>query len=425
MFCACKNESEAKPNENICPICMGHPGTLPTVNQEAIQMAMKAALALNCEILHFTKFDRKNYFYPDLTKGYQISQYDQPIAVNGWLKIQNSRFKITRVHLEEDTGKLIHKDADTLVDFNRSGVPLIEIVTEPVFENASDVKQFLEELHTLVRFLDISDADMEKGTMRMEPNISLYSLKDSNSKLKDRLPKYKVEVKNINSFRFVRQAIEYEIKRQTEILKKGETPRQETRGFVEKTASTVAQRSKEEAQDYRYFPEPDIPPISFTEDEIDKIPIPELPQQKMVRFVSKLTIKPKDAFILTREKKLSEYFENVCLKIKKNAEKAQFEIQDVNQKVANLIINKKISSSLEEDEFVKRAISMLQPSVVDGKLLDATINRLIITHKKVVEEYKAGKKNALMFLVGACMRELKGKANAKDIIERLKKKILV
>ncbi|MEK7078921.1 MAG: Asp-tRNA(Asn)/Glu-tRNA(Gln) amidotransferase subunit GatB, partial [Patescibacteria group bacterium] len=326
MFCQCKiNQFDAEPNSHVCPVCLGLPGALPVPNKKAIEWTIKIGQALNCTINKHTKFDRKHYSYADLPKGYQISQYDEPIAVNGKLKIFNKEylmsnttnsqspisntqlpklkeFRIHRVHLEEDTGKLIHKGSDTLIDFNRSGTPLVEIVTEADFTSSDDVKMFLEELHTIIRYLDVSDADMEKGTMRMEPNISVREVtnnKSTNPQIhKFELPKYKVEVKNINSFNFVKRAIDYEVERHIVLLEKGETPIQETRGWDSNHNKTYSQRTKEDAHDYRYFPEPDIPPFEFSDEYIESIKktLVELPRQKMERYIEVYKLKPMDAY---------------------------------------------------------------------------------------------------------------------------------
>ncbi len=431
MFCQCPADYFGKPaNSQVCPVCLGLPGALPVPNKKAIEWTILLGKALNCKINRFSRFDRKHYFYPDLPKGYQISQYDEPIAVEGRLSIidyqfsQKKEFRIRRVHLEEDTGKLIHKEKETLVDFNRSGVPLVEIVTEPDFDNADEVKRFLEELQVIIRYLGISDADMEKGSMRLEPNISIMKYERHNTKHK-KLPNYKVEIKNINSFRFVKQAIEYEIERQINILKKGEMPIQETRGFDEKKEATYSQRTKEEADDYRYFPEPDIPPMVFSQEYIRKIEeqLPELPQQKVDRYVRKLGLRYQDAFILTRNRRVAGYFESVNEKLKIKSEKLQLKIKNLEQTVANFIINRKISTDLSEVDFIEKIIQVLKPKEIDEKTLNTSINRIIEVNKKAVEDYRKGKKNALMFLVGQVMKEMKGKVEAKKIIKILKEKL--
>jgi aspartyl-tRNA(Asn)/glutamyl-tRNA(Gln) amidotransferase subunit B len=432
MFCQCSASYFGKPaNTQVCPVCLGMPGALPVANKKAIEWTILIGKALNCQINSFSKFDRKHYFYPDLPKGYQISQYDEPIASHGWVEIAykdqaknaliKKIFRIRRVHLEEDTGKLIHSKNGTLIDFNRSGVPLVEIVTEPDFDNSDDVKRFLEELQVIIRYLGVSDADMEKGTMRMEPNISLRYQK---SKIKNqKLPNYKVEVKNINSFRFVKQAIDYEIKRQIEILKEGKTPLQETRGFDEKKGITYSQRIKEEASDYRYFPEPDIPPLVFTKEYLDSIKVPELPWQKVERYVSLLGIRYEEAFILTRDKNLADYFEKINTKFKTQIANLNLKIQNPSQLIANYIVNKKISSQLPPDEFVNKLIENLKPKEVDKNLLEEVINKVLKENQKAVLDYKKGKVNAIMFLVGQVMREMKGKVEAKIVKEEIERRI--
>jgi aspartyl-tRNA(Asn)/glutamyl-tRNA(Gln) amidotransferase subunit B len=423
MFCQCRADYFAKkPNTQTCPVCLGLPGALPVPNKKAIEWVQKIGAALDCKLRPHSKFDRKHYNYPDLAKGYQISQYDEPFAVNGRVTVCNPRnktkksFGITRVHMEEDTAKLTHKGSGTYVNFNRSGVPLVEIVTEPDFHNADDVKMFLEELQVIIRYLDVSDADMEKGSMRMEPNISLQKITNDRSQItkKSELPNYKVEVKNINSFRFVKQAIEYEIKRQTEILEKGKTPVQETRGWDDKKNKTYSQRSKEEAQDYRYFPEPDIPPFIFEENYMDEVGVslPELPQEKIDRYVADYKVRESDAFVLTRSRKLAEYFEKVVSISKKP------------QQVANLIINKKISIDLTPEKFCQKVEALLSPKVTDRKMLSETVKKTIVDNPKVVSDYKAGKKNVLMFLVGQVMKAMKGRADANLVRQQLLENIL-
>ena len=422
MFCQCSADYFGKkPNSQVCPVCLGMPGALPVPNKKAIEWTILIGRALNCQINLNSKFDRKHYFYPDLPKGYQISQYDEPIAVNGKVEIHNSQtvvknYRIRRVHLEEDTAKLIHVTGETLVDFNRSSVPLVEIVTEPDFDNSDDVKRFLEELQIIIRYLNVSDVDMEKGTMRLEPNISVRELSSTNNQApnKFQLPNYKVEIKNINSFSFVKKSIDYEVKRQIELLEKGEIPKQETRGFNEAKGKTFSQRMKEEAQDYRYFPEPDIPTLKFTKEQIEQIQknLPELPNQKVQKYVDKLKLKYSDAFIITRDKKLADYYEEINLKIK-----------DKSQDIANLIVNKRISSNLSVDEFVKKAQEYVKPKKTDTEKLQSVIKQVINSNQNVVNDYKKGKTNAIMFLVGQVMREMKGQADAQLVIAKIKSKI--
>ena len=302
MFCRCTADYFGeKPNTHTCPICLGLPGALPTINKAAINWCVLIGMALNCKIPKDSKFDRKNYFYPDLPKGYQISQYDSPFCKDGFL----GDIGIERVHQEEDTGKLIHGKDSTLIDFNRSGVPLVEIVTKPVLKSANQAKVFLQELQKIIRYLGVSDCDMEKGTMRLEPNISVRK------KGETELPKYKVEVKNINSFKFVEKAIEYEVERHIGLLEKGEIIPQETRGFDSVKNITYSQRSKENAQDYRYFPEPDLPPIVWDDKDLEEIrqSLPELPNEKTSRFIKDYGLSPYDAIQLTEDRSKAGWFE--------------------------------------------------------------------------------------------------------------------
>ncbi|HYD91864.1 MAG TPA: Asp-tRNA(Asn)/Glu-tRNA(Gln) amidotransferase subunit GatB, partial [Flavobacterium sp.] len=309
LFCSSPNDfAGTEPNTNICEICTGQPGTLPRLNQEALKKAIMVGLALNCEIAVVTKFDRKNYFYPDLPKGYQISQFDQPINGVGHMMVGERKIGITRAHLEEDAGKLIHAGNKSLVDYNRTGVPLLEIVTEPDFRSPAEAGEFLRHLRSIVRYLGVSDADMEKGQLRVDANVSVRQAGEKN------LPPYKVEVKNMNSFKAVEAALEYEIERQKELLDAGQTPVDETRGFVDDTRQTVSQRVKEGAHDYRYFPEPDLPQIEISREFVEQIrsELPELPAQKLIRFTAEYGLPAADTAQLVEDKDTAAYFEAVA-----------------------------------------------------------------------------------------------------------------
>ena len=451
MFCRCSADYFGqKPNTHTCLVCLGLPGALPVPNKKAIDWCAMIGLALNCEIPLFSKFDRKNYFYPDLPKGYQISQYDEPFGIDGYVDLSASRvsqvasrdseerkaksekrIRIRRVHMEEDTGKLIHELADqrskikdqrsSFIDFNRSGVPLVEIDTEPDFDNAADVKEYLQKLQQIVRYLGVSNADMEKGEMRLEPNISL-ARRDSHvaSRNHDKrianseLPSYKVEIKNINSFRFVEKAINYEIERQAELLEKGETPVQETRGWDERSGKTVSQRTKEEAHDYRYFPEPDIPPIRFAQYQISKIKdqIGELPDQKLKRFQTEYKLTPYDAEILTRELALADYFEEAVRTGKAH--------NVAPKQIANYIINKKLNiKETAPSELVELILTTAQVISVGSEELRKAIEQVILENPKAVEDYKSGKTQAIGFLIGKVKSLLPPKSSTDKIKEQI------
>lgn len=431
MFCGCDNNWFGQtPNTHTCPVCLGLPGALPVPNKKAIEGCIKIGLSLNCDIPLLSKFDRKNYFYPDLAKGYQISQYDQPFSENGYMILSSGKkIGIRRAHMEEDTGKLMHETVDgehvSLIDFNRSGSPLVEIVTEPDFASAAEVKEYLQKLQQLVRYLGVADADMEKGGMRLEPNISLrVTPSDSSLALKKgegqgegfTLPDYKVEVKNINSFSFVSSAIEYEITRQAELLDKGERPAQETRGWDEDKHKTISQRSKEEAADYRYFPEPDIPPFVWTKDYIEelKAELPELPDVKKERFIKEYTLSEYNAELLTRTTDLANYFEE-AVKVGKD-----HGIDST--KIANTIINKKVDSEkILPAQLIKDLKTAQVTDTLSTEELQAVLKPIVEANVNVVADYKKGKVNALMFLVGQAMRELKGKAKADTVRTALEK----
>jgi aspartyl-tRNA(Asn)/glutamyl-tRNA(Gln) amidotransferase subunit B len=434
MFCGCKNDPFFAPKPNIytCPVCLAMPGGLPVPNRKAIEWTIKMGLALSCEIASFSKFDRKHYFYPDLPKGYQISQYDIPLAIHGSLKIpakqdlasrdkneEEKTIRINRVHLEEDTGKLQHVTVEgkrmTLVDFNRSGVPLMEIVTEPDFHDVTEVDYFVKKLQRIIRYLGISNADMEKGTMRIEPSISLRT------STSHELPAYRVELKNINSFRFVRRAIEYEITRQKDILNKGEKPVQQTRGYSEVKNVTIPQREKEEAHDYRYFPEPDIPPMHFTKTYIESIQktMPELPDQTKESFQA-YRLSDQDVSMLTESKDLANYFIGTATLATSDPI-----FQTITPKqIANVLINKRIDyKKISPRDLLDSMVHQKQTNDIDMPILTKTIKSIVEANSKAVEDYKKGKTTVLMFLVGQVKRALKGKGDAKIIKEELIKKL--
>jgi aspartyl-tRNA(Asn)/glutamyl-tRNA(Gln) amidotransferase subunit B len=449
MFCQCSADYYGKsPNTQVCPVCLGMPGALPVPNKKAIEDTIFIGKALNCQINKISKFDRKHYFYPDLPKGYQISQYDQPLCFNGFIdlypdKIESKdnsftwekivkRFRIRRVHLEEDTGKLVHAGNETLIDFNRSGVPLVEIVTEPDFHDSSSVKRFLEELQVIIRYLGVSDCDMEKGTMRLEPNISIQEIPNSQAEPdhasrdksqipnKFQLPNYKVEIKNINSFRFVKEAIDYEINRQISLLKQGKKPIQETRGYDEKKGTTYSQRDKEEAYDYRYFPEPDIPPLRFEDSEINEIKLPLLPNLTMKRLISEYNLRYYEAFILTRDKTIVLFFDQLLKAVQE--EKKDIPKNRLAQTIANLIVNKKINLDTDNiNLIIKSIIDYLEPKKIDQSQLELIASQVIKENEKAVRDYKEGKKNALMFLVGMVMKKIGKRVDAKLVISQMEK----
>jgi aspartyl-tRNA(Asn)/glutamyl-tRNA(Gln) amidotransferase subunit B len=478
MFCSCANKADGvSPNTNVCPICLGHPGTLPAVNHEALNYGLLLGLALNCHINALSKFDRKNYFYPDLPKGYQISQYDLPIAYGGSLTIAPDRdIAITRVHLEEDTGKSGHDSAHhSVVDFNRAGVPLVEMVTEPVIRDASEAKQFCQNFQQILRYLKISDANMEKGEMRCEANVSLQSKDkwdyiDGKIVAKDGYElNHKVEVKNINSFRAIEKAINYEIKRQTELLDKGKPIMAETRGWNENENKTKEQRTKETAADYRYFPEPDIPPLIITDEMLKTISanLVELPQNKTERFRIEYNLSAYDAEVLTADQDFANYTEEVFSELRAwvEADKDGWEqhktelaklasnwltselmkhmkinhqtIKEVKitpenfAELITLLFEEKINSSA--GQIILNQMSQVggDPSDIMEKLnlqqldndeeLNKTITEVVKDNPEQVQEYLKGKESVMKFLIGKTMSATAGKANPKNLPEIIKK----
>jgi len=467
MFCDCLNDAkEAKPNSNVCPICMGHPGTLPVINKDAIKKVIKTGLALNCKIPDFSKFDRKNYFYPDLPKGYQISQYDKPFCINGYLEIDGKKIHIRRVHLEEDTGRLIHPEREnySLVDFNRAGVPLMELVTEPDISSSKEARKFAEELQMILRYLNVSDAEMEKGQMRVEVNISLAP-KSKSKKLGT-----KVEIKNLNSFKSVERGIEYEIKRQADILDSKKKVIQETRGWSDLKGETFSQREKEEAHDYRYFSEPDLPPLNISKDFIKmmQIDLVELPQAKRDRFKKEYGIDDSAIEVFIKNRELGEYFEKTiselicwlsdigekrkeqCMRLIKTCANYMVTdllgllegagIDDENFLITpenfaeyiTLIYQGKISSKMAKQILAEMFATGADPSHIieeqdlvqinDSAELEKVIKEVLSKNQKAVEDYKKGKENAFQFLIGQIMAATKGKANpdtAKEVLKKL------
>ena len=425
LFCGCSANHFGKiPNTQVCPVCLGLPGALPYLNYEAVISTIKFGLAMNAKINLFSKFDRKHYFYPDLPKGYQISQYDLPFCQEGKFEILNpkseinSKFeiKIRRVHLEEDTGKLVHQTIDgvksSLIDFNRSSVALMEIVTEPDFHDTQSIISFLKEVQLISRYLGISNADMEKGSMRLEANISLR--RDGEKEL----PSYKVELKNINSFRFLEKAITAELKRQEELLRSGKRIAQETRGYDETKHTTFLQRVKEEANDYRYFPEPDLPPVSFSEDQVltVKDQMPELPRDKRIRFEKDYRISKDFINILVSDKARAEYFEEVLRLVSL----AQDNYGVSSKTVADLMVNKKLDVKYPEPAgLVKRILEISNVEYSSHTEVENAVKSVIIENEKAVADYQAGNGNVIGFMIGMVQKKLQGKGSAQVVREKL------
>lgn len=465
MFCPDKNDpNETRPNVNVCPICLGHPGTLPVPNIDAMAMVLKVGLALGAKFPEFSKFDRKHYFYPDLPKGYQISQYDQPLCEGGTLTLADGRsVRIRRIHLEEDTGRLQHDDAAgvSLVDFNRAGVPLMELVTEPDITSGEEASAFAQELRLLFRMLDVSDADMEKGQLRVEANISLrqnakghaYRQAGKSQKLGT-----KVEIKNLNSFKAVRDAVAFEIKRQSQLLAGGKKVVQETRGWDPVKGITESQREKEEASDYRYFTEPDIPPFIIPETKEEarggllpnlaelKAAIPELPWQKRERLIKEFGLTEKTAEILVQDAQLGGFFDKAVKGLPKVDQAVVKKVADMLAGQASQILNES-GRPLKDFKLTPAALAGFSEIVVSGAIsstnaqklfsflmtegggpqalmakhglaqvsdanvITQAIEKVIAENSKPVSDYQAGKAEALQFLVGKVMAATKGRAN--------------
>jgi aspartyl-tRNA(Asn)/glutamyl-tRNA(Gln) amidotransferase subunit B len=443
MFCSCSTDyASTPPNTRVCPVCLGMPGVLPVINEKAIECTVMTALALNCTIPEYTKFDRKNYFYPDLMKGYQISQYDAPIGKRGWLTIDSNgtrkRINITRVHLEEDTAKLWHKGDYSLIDVNRSGVPLMEIVSEPEISSPGEARDYLIKLHSILRYLGVSTANMEEGSFRCDANISIRPPAS-----KEFLPK--VEVKNMNSFKAIYQALEYEARRQGKVLEEGGELVQETRGWIDEAGTTVLQRTKEYAEDYRYFPEPDLPPLVLDRARIEEIKtgLPELPETRRDRFMTGYGLSLYDANILTSSRAMADYFEN-CVGLMDPAKAktvsnwllgdfsrllnaTNTEVENVKispthlAEMLDLVDNGAISGPtakvvLEEMFGTGQRASEIIAEKKLGQISDAgeireVVKQVLTDNRGAVADYASGKQQALTFIVGQVMKATRGRAN--------------
>ncbi len=465
MFCGCSTDyANAPPNTHVCPICLGMPGVLPVINWKAVEYAVRTALALNCTISEFTKFDRKNYPYPDLMKGYQISQYDTPLSRNGWLEIEvdgeRRRINITRVHLEEDVAKLIHRtdpsgESYSLIDVNRSGIPLLEIVSEPDLRSAEEARQYLMTLRSILQYLGVSTGNMEEGSFRCDANVSVRR-KDSPTH------SAKVEVKNMNSFKAVYRALEYEAERQRKLLEEGGQLVQETRGWVEEKGITVAQRSKEYAHDYRYFPEPDLPPLVLSPEWVEELRsrLPELPDARRERFMAQYGLPLYDVNLIVGSKAFADYFES-CVqmhppgnRLEKRAKAVSnwmlgefsrllnasgIEVDEAKVKpqhlaeMLDLIEEGTLSISLAKRVFEEMFYSGKQPSqiIVEQGLtqiseafeIESAVDQVLAANAQAVADFKKGKEGALRFLVGQVMRATKGRANPKLVNDLVRNKL--
>lgn len=454
VFCTCSAEFGGDPNSRCCPVCSGLPGTLPVLNRKAVEYIVKAGCVTNCDISRFTKWDRKNYFYPDLPKAYQISQMPRPVCLGGYVDIVSEgaekRIRINRIHLEEDAGKLIHDDRakQTLADYNRCGIPLIEIVTEPDFHSAADVTAFVEKIRLLLQYAGICDGRMEQGSLRCDVNISLAE-KDA-KELGTR-----AEIKNLNSVRAIGRAIEYEIYRQSELIESGERVIQETRRFSDGSGETTAMRSKEDAQDYRYFPDPDIPPIIFTEEELENIKssIPEMPESRRDRYVKEYGIAEKDADSIINNKLVCFFFEEAVKAYNSPKTVASFILVELMRRInlGEADMNSlpfapkdfaRLVEIMDTDKINKsHGKNVLRSMLESGKTPDAVcdeenlwikedlgqaetvINKILADNPKAVEQYRNGETKVFGFLMGQANRQLKGAATPAAIKSILETKL--
>ncbi len=454
VFCTCSAEFGGEPNSRCCPVCSGHPGTLPVLNHTAVEYIVKAGYTMNCDISRFTKWDRKNYFYPDLPKAYQISQMPRPVCLNGYVDITTSegekRIRINRIHLEEDAGKLVHDDSArvSLADYNRCGIPLIEIVTEPDFHSAEEVCAFIEKIRLLLKYAGVCDCKMEQGSLRCDVNISLAE-KDS-EQLGTR-----AEIKNLNSVKAIARAIDYEIYRQTELIEAGERVIQETRRFSDSTGETMAMRSKEDAHDYRYFPDPDIPPIIFTEEELDaiKASLPEMPEARKERYMTEYGMKEADADSIINDKDICDFFEGAVSAYNNpksvlsfmlgefmrriNLGEMSMETLEVKPAEVARLIEYGDTDKINKNNYKNIFKAMLEtgktPEEIcdaenywvkeDSALLESVIDKLIADNPKPAEQYRSGEQKVFGFFMGQANKALKGQATPNAIREMLVKKL--
>ena len=449
IFCGCTTQFGGEPNTHCCPICIGLPGTLPKLNRQVVKYAIMAGLATNCKIATVAKMDRKNYTYPDLSKAYQISQYDKPLCENGYIQLSNGRkIRILRIHIEEDAGKLIHERGNTYVDYNRGGVPLIEIVTEPDFRSVDEAKEYVEKLQQIMRYIGVSDCRMQEGSMRCDVNISVRE--EGSKRLGTR-----TEIKNMNSINNIAKAMEYEFYRQVDLIERGDKVIQETLRFDDTTGTTSPMRGKEDANDYRYFRDPDLVTIITNDEEVEEIRqmLPELPEAKLVRYVEEYNIPEKDAQLLTKYRRVSEYFDKAIegLKVPKTvsnfimgsmfrrieteAEKQNFAVattpQQLNQLV-KMIEDKKIQNNLAK-QTLEKMLDTGKPCTdfidendlggIDEIALAEMCQNAINNNPNAVIDYKNGKEKALMALLGNVMKQSRGKADAQSVKAKLKELI--
>lgn len=454
IFCSCTTEFGGDPNTHCCPVCLGLPGVLPVINEKVIELAVKAALALNCKIAEYSKFDRKNYFYPDLPKAYQISQYDLPLAQNGYIEIEvdgkKKKIGITRVHIEEDAGKLVHAELGgySLVDYNRTGVPLIEIVSEPDIRSPEEARNYLDKLKSILQYSEVSDCKMQEGSLRCDANISLRPKGSKEFGVK-------TELKNMNSFRAVQKALEAEVKRQKKILERGERVVQETLRWDEARGITVPMRSKEEAHDYRYFPEPDLPPVVISREYVERIKstLPEMSQERKERYMRDYNLPEYDAGVLTDSKAIADFFEACVEKyhdpktisnwvmgeLLAALKTMDAEIDDIpltpshlvemlelmdkgtiSGKIAKTVFKEMIETGKKPEQIVKER-GLVQ--ITDEGKISEIVEKVIKENPKSVEDFKNGKEKAIGFLVGQVMKATKGKANPQIVNKLLREKL--